>query len=88
MKSAHHKKQQIKQSQSKTGHPIKHLIKMFLIYLTVSVAVFGWLDYSSYDVFNPLLMLLIALGTAITATLFHWYTGRHDRIDDIAEGDI
>lgn len=61
---------------------------MFLIYLTVAVAVVGWLEYSSYDVFNPLWMLLIALGTAIIATLVHGYTGRHNRIDDIADGKL
>lgn len=88
MEAQHHKKHKTKQSQSKTGHPMKHLIKMFLIYLTVAVAIAGWLDYSSYDVFNPLWMLLIALGTAIIATLVHGYTGRHNRIDDIADGEL
>ena len=88
MKSHHHKKHKINQSQSKAGHPKRHLIRIFLIYLTVAVAVAGWLEYSSYDVFNPSWMLLIALGTAIIATLIHGYTGWHNRIDDIADGDL
>lgn len=88
MKKHHHEKHETKPGQSRKGHPLKHLFKVFILYLAIAAAVAGWIDYSSYAVFNPLWMLLAALATAMLATAVHWYSGRHNRVDDIAEGDL
>jgi len=88
MKKQHPAKHKTKPVQSSTGLPFKHLFKVFLLYLAVATAVAGWINYSSYAVFNPLWMLLAALATAILATAVHWYSNQHNRVDDIADGDL
>lgn len=70
------------------GIRAKHLLKIFVLYLIIAGAVAGWIDYSSYGVFNPLWMALGALAVAVLATAVHGYTRAHDRIDDVADDDL
>lgn len=66
----------------------KHVFKVFILYQAMAAAIAGWIYYSSYSVFDPLWVFLAAFVTAILASAIHWYTGRHNRVDDIAEGDL
>jgi hypothetical protein len=59
-----------------------------MLYLVIALALAGWIDYSSYDVFNPLWMALAALATAVLASAVHLYNGQRNRVDDIADGDL
>ncbi len=68
--------------------PVSHILKIFFLYLSISAAVAGWIDYSSDAIFNPLWMALIAVVTAVLVTIVHWHTGWRNRIDDIVDGDL
>jgi hypothetical protein len=42
----------------------------------MALAVAGWIDYSSYDVLNPLWMTLFAVVAAALVTAAHVYRGK------------
>ncbi len=65
-----------------------HLIRVFLLYLTAAVAFAGWINLSSFDVFNPLLLMILAILLAVVATFFHWRFGQRNPVDDIADGEL
>jgi len=67
---------------------VKHVFKMFMLYLVIALALTGWINYSSYDVFNPLWMALAALAIAVLATVAHLFNGQRNRIDDFADDDL
>ena len=66
----------------------RHIMKIFGLYLLLAAAVAGWLEISSYDVFNPLTLLLGAIFTAVVATVLHWHANRRSRVDDIVDHDL
>jgi len=68
--------------------PGRHLVKVFIVYLIVTAALAGWIDYSSYETFNPVWTAAAALVAAIILTLIHWYNGKRNRLDDLADGDL
>lgn len=65
-----------------------HIIKVFTIYLIMTVAFSAWLEVSSYGDLNPILLAIVSLLTAIVATFFHWKRRQHNKVDDIAEGKL
>ena len=67
---------------------IKHFFKIFFITLAVAIGIMGWIDYTSYEVFNPLWMGMIAFCLALLLTFIRWYSRKRNRLDDIAEGDL
>jgi hypothetical protein len=67
---------------------LKHILKIFGLYLLLAAAVAGWLEISSYDVFDPLGLLLGAIFTAVVATALHWHSNRRSRVDDIVDHDL
>ena len=83
------KRKQVKSNNKphEDGH-IKHFFKMFFITLAVAIGIMSWIDYSSYEVFNPLWMGVIAFFLALLLTFIRWYSRKKNRLDDIAEGDL
>ena len=79
-----------KQGQRKksAGVSVTHVLKVFMVYLVVGLALAGWINYTSYEVFNPLLMALIALVLAVLATVVHVYKGQRNALDDFADDDL
>ena len=82
--------QEQKRTTRKTGrrprYPFKHKAAVFIVYLFIFLGIVAWLDYYSYDVYNPLLGILIALILAFIATFLHTRRGgREDEIDKLAD---
>lgn len=88
MAKHHHTTSKRRQRKNNAGVSVKHVLKVFMLYLVIALALAGWIDYSSYDVFNPLWMALVALATAVLASAVHLYNGQRNRVDDIADGDL
>jgi len=65
-----------------------HLLRVFFLYLLLMSAAAAWIDYTSYGVFNPLWMALLAFLAAVLASSLHWRSFHRNRIDDLADGDL
>ncbi|NIA20078.1 MAG: hypothetical protein GWP07_06590 [Xanthomonadaceae bacterium] len=77
-------------STRKNGHQphylFKHKIAVFGIYLVIFVSIAAWLDYYAYEVYNPLLGIMIAVVVAFIATFLHTRRGgREDEVDKLAD---
>ena len=77
-----------KKSKKQRAMSPKHILKIFGLYLLLSAAIAGWLEISSYDVFDPLGLLLGAIITALVATVIHWHSNRRSRVDDIVDRNL
>ncbi len=66
----------------------KHYLKVFFLYAIALGALAAWINVTSYGVFDPVRLTLATLGISVVATLLHWLSGRRDRFDDIADGDL
>ncbi len=86
MKKVHQRA--LPEAESKKRVRVFHLIRVFLLYLTAAAAFAGWINLSSFDVFDPLLLLLLAVLLAVVATFFHWCFGQRNPVDDIADGEL
>ena len=76
------------QRKKSTGMSVKHVFKVFMLYLTIALALAGWINYTSYDVFNPLWVALAALAVAVLATAVHVYNGQRNPVDDFADDEL
>ena len=80
---------EIHSSRKADRHPrylFKHKVAVFSIYLIIFLSIIAWLDYYAYDVYNPLLGVLISLVLAFIATFLHTRRGgREDEIDKLAD---
>ena len=65
-----------------------HLVKVFLIYLAFSAGFMGWMEYISYDAFNPIWVLVAALVLALVGTASHRYVVRRNRVDELADKEF
>ncbi len=65
-----------------------HLARVFVLYLIAFMGFAGWIDLSSFDVFDPWLLIALAVVAAIVATFFHWRFGRRNPVDDLADGEL
>ncbi len=64
----------------------KHKVAVFSIYFIIFLSIVAWLDYYAYEVYNPVLCVLIALVSALIATFLHIRRGgREDEIDKLAD---
>ena len=95
MKKHNHTTPQKGRSTSKKGQRKKsadvsaaHVLKVFIVYLIVGLALAGWINYTSYEVFNPLLMALATLALSVVATAVHVYKGQRNALDDFADDDL
>ena len=65
-------------------HPLR-VIKIFLIYFLALVSIFLWIDYYSYEMFNPLVFILASLLVALIATIVHLFVGKSFEVDELAK---
>ena len=79
MEQPHHMRHGSKASKNHEGIPARRVFKLLLGYLVISLAVAGWINYSSYEVFNPLWTVLSAVVAAVLITAAHLYHGRRKR---------
>ena len=79
---------QKRQRKQSAGVSATHVLKVFIVYLIVGQALAGWINYTSYEVFNPLFMALAALALAVLATAVHVYKGQRNALDDFADDDL
>ena len=76
------------QRKKSSGVSATHVLKVFIVYLIAGLALAGWINYTSYEVFNPFLMALIAFALAVLATVVHVYKGQRNALDDFADDDL
>jgi len=76
MQERHHRPSAANRSKTHTGVSVKRVLKLFLLYLAMALALAGWIDYSSYDVLNPLWMALFSVVAAALVTAAHVYHGK------------
>lgn len=74
-------------SQRKRKAPL-HYFKVFFLYSVALGALAAWIDMTSYGAFDVVRLTLATLVISFIATLVHWFSGRRDRFDDIADGDL
>jgi hypothetical protein len=55
----------------RTKFHIWRVVKLFSIYFLIFLSIFLWIDYYSYEVFNPILLTLISLLLAAIGTIVH-----------------
>jgi hypothetical protein len=65
-----------------------HYLKVFFLYVVAFGALAAWINVTSYGVFDILRLTLATLVLSFIATLVHWHSGRRDRFDGIADGDL
>jgi len=65
-------------------HPLQ-FIKVFLIYFLILVSIFLWIDYYSYEMFNPLVFILFSFLAALISTIIHLFIGKKSEVDDLAK---
>ncbi len=61
------------------------IIKIFLIYFLIPVSIFLWIDYYSYEMFNPLIFILASFFVAIIETVVHLFVGKSFEFDELAK---
>ena len=88
MKKHNHTTSQKGQRKKSAGVSATHVLKVFIVYLIVGLALAGWINYTSYEVFNPLFMAFAALALAVLATAVHVYKGQRNVVDDFADDDL
>ena len=87
-----------KKHHAKKHHPRKsprlkrkspmHYVKVFFLYLIALGALAAWIDVTSYGVFDVVGLTILTTAVSFVATLIHWFRGRRDRFDDIADSDL
>lgn len=60
-------------------------IKIFLIYFIIFTSIFLWIDYYSYEMFNPLIFILFSFLAALIAVMIHFFSGKRSEVDDLAK---
>jgi polyferredoxin len=65
-----------------------HYVKVFFLYLIALGALAAWIDVTSYGAFDVVRTTLATIALSFIATIVHWFSGRRDRFDDIADGDL
>jgi hypothetical protein len=88
MKKHHHTTSRSRQRKPSAGVSVTHVLKVFMLHLVSALALAGWINYTSYEVFNPLLMAFAAFAAAVLATAVHVYRGQRNVVDDFADDDL
>ncbi|GBD89544.1 hypothetical protein BMS3Abin04_00250 [bacterium BMS3Abin04] len=65
-------------------HPFR-VIKVFIIYFLILVSIFLWIDYYSYEMFNPIVFISASFFVALISTIIHLFFGRKSEVDDLAK---
>jgi membrane protein YdbS with pleckstrin-like domain len=78
MEQQHHTTHGAKSGNDYKGVTARRVLKLLLAYLTISLAVAAWIDYSSYEVLNPLWTVLAAVVAAVVVTVAHLYHGQRN----------
>lgn len=65
-------------------HPFR-FVKIFLIYFLILVSIFLWIDYYSYEMFNPLVFISFSFLAALIATIIHLFIGKKSGVDELAK---
>lgn len=65
----------------------RHKIAVFIVYLIIFASITAWVDYYAYEIYNPLLFVLISLVSAFIATYLHTIRSgrREDKVDKLAD---
>lgn len=74
----HHRAHGVKSGNEHRGVSVRRVLKLLLAYLTISLAVAAWIDYSSYEALNPLWTVLAAVAAAVLITVAHLYHSQRD----------
>lgn len=61
------------------------IAKIFMVYFIIFVVVFAWIDYYTFEFFNPVPFVLFSLLVAAIATFVHMNVGKKSEVDDLAK---
>ncbi len=59
--------------------------KIFMVYFIIFVVVFAWIDYYTFEFFNPIPFVAFSLLVAAIATFIHLRVGKKSEVDELAE---
>ena len=79
------KEKQRESKKRRNQHTTGRIVKIFLIYFIVFVLVFAWIDYYTFEFFNPVPFVLFSLVVAAVAAFIHVRVGKKSEVDDLAE---
>ncbi|GBD87490.1 hypothetical protein BMS3Abin03_01424 [bacterium BMS3Abin03] len=74
-----------KKRKAKSHFKIGHILGLFFMYFSIAFIIFAWLDYYSYEFFNPVPFGILFFILAIIATIVHVRKRKRTGIDDLVD---